>query len=61
MLEDAIATLALYLFSLSTTVVPCILSEDGDGCSKDRFTAALQWGFLLGLFFHFLLILDHQL
>jgi len=61
MLEDALAILALYILSLSTTVVPCMLSEDEEGCSKDRFMAALLWGFLLGIFLHFLLILDHQL
>jgi hypothetical protein len=61
MLEDALAILALYILSFSTTVVPCMLSEEGEGCSKDRFTAALQWGFSLGLLLHFFLILDHRL
>jgi hypothetical protein len=61
MLENTLATLALYIASLSTTIVPCMLSEDGEGCSKDRLIAALQWGFSLGLFLHYLLILDHQL
>jgi hypothetical protein len=61
MLEDALGILALYLFSLSATVVPCVLSEEGKGCSKDGFIAALQWGFSLGLFLHFLLMFDNQL
>jgi hypothetical protein len=41
MLEDALAILALYILSLSTTVVSFMLSEEGDGCSKDGFIAAL--------------------
>jgi hypothetical protein len=40
MLEDTLGILALYIFSLSGTVVPCVLSEDGKGCSKDEFIAA---------------------
>jgi|SaaInlV_200m_DNA_3_1039701.scaffolds.fasta_scaffold06723_2 hypothetical protein len=48
MLEDALAILALYILSLSTTVVSLMLSEDEEGCSKDRLIAALQWGFSSG-------------
>jgi hypothetical protein len=60
-LEYVLATLALYILTISTTVVPCVLCEEGKKCSKNQLVAALQWGFLLGLFLNILLIFDNKL